>query len=144
MKFETVGQFLVALEEGQLFDENNMKYVLNMNNAVHGLVVERYDERGAYCGFNTLLSIHKVGLAHTFTRQTPGLEDKGLVWCWGGDMVAKEVHFYDKENDSVFGPFGERNYGEFTNYEVIPKNEETGLWGAPFEWANEAVKKLED
>lgn len=142
LKFNTVGQFLVALEEGPLYDENGAKYVINKNSPIQGLTVDRCDERRCHYMFNTLLSIHKIGLTHTFTRQEP-IPDKALVWCWGGDMIGKEVHFYDQKTDNVFGPFGNRYHGGFDNYEVIEPNKQ-GLYEHPFDWANEAKKKLED
>lgn len=141
-KFKTVGQFLVALEEGPLYC-NKHKYELTEN----GVMV-----RITECGIDTCDSSLKSTLTaikglinHASFTRNPLLQDKCLIWCWDdGDNFTKTVRFYDGENNRTFSPSsGKRNFSWFENYEVIEPNEQ-GVYEEPFAWANEAVKNLED
>lgn len=142
LKFKTVGQFLVALEESPLYCNKNCKFVLDDSmeeihiESILSSKVEHY---------STLGYIKSFVEEREFTRNPPP-QDKDLVWCWlDSALVGRNVRFYDKNNDSVFNTGGLRSCTKYDyNYEVIPKNPETGLWDAPFDWANEAVKHLED
>lgn len=143
LKFNTVGQFLVALEEGPLFDEEGLIYVLNEDEGClelsrSGRLVQKEYSLSGIWHSSIDCDKHK-----RFTRQKT-IPDKALVWCWGGTMVVKQICFYDKKNNGVFDPLGNRDFGKkYTNYQVIEPNEQ-GLYEYPFEWANKAVKKLED
>lgn len=144
LKFETVGQFLVALEEGHLFNEEGLMYVLNEDEGCleisrSGKLVQKEYSLSGIWHSSINYDKHK-----RFTRQKP-IPDKALVWCWdNGDNFTKTVRFYDGENNRTFSPSsGKRNFSWFENYEVIEPNEQ-GVYEEPFAWANEAVKKLED
>lgn len=150
MKFEKLSQFISALEEGPLYDEDGVKYVLHLDDEIyHNLKVRMYDREENCVDYSAVLSYtQKIGLTHTFTRKPlpKKPQDKYLVWCCDDDdNFMKTVRFYDDENNRTFKPSdGKRKGAPYDNYEVIPKNPDTGLWDAPFEWANEAVKELED
>lgn len=145
LKFKTVGQFLVALEESPLFDENGIKYILRESTMTDHLGIEEYRNSECLGGNTSLTTAQKNATSHTFTRK-PLPQDKDLIFWWSHDDVSKrEVRFYNAKAKGVFGYDGTRGkWATERNIEVIPKNPETGLWDAPFAWANEAVKELED
>lgn len=137
LKFNTVGQFLVALEEGPLFDkEGYMTVFVNQCE----VVVEHAEKTVSHFCMRPLLDVIKD---KEFTRQKP-IPDKALVWCWdNADIACRAVRFYSAEDGCVFHLYGHRNGSSYDHYEVIEPNEQ-GLYEASFEWANEAKKKLED
>lgn len=146
LEFKSVGLFLAALEEGALYDGNGNKYKLGSSSLSDYLAVEKYDINGRRIGYYDILtSIHGIGLFRTFTRK-PLPQDKDLViCCTDKDRFGKVIRFYDAENTATFrSTDGKRDGAWFNNYEVIPKNPETGLWDHPFTWANDAVKKLKN
>lgn len=143
LKFETVGQFLVALEEGPLYDENCIRYVLEgVPTKVDALAVVEYSLENRCIRCNTgLLSAQENSIAHTFTRSRP-TQDKDLVWCWDNHYkTCRSVYFYDAKNMRVFDVHGNRNGTAYSNYQIIEPNKQ-GLYEHPFDWANEAKKKL--
>lgn len=143
LKFNTVGQFLVALEEGHLFNEEGLMYVLNEDEGCleisrSGKLVQKEYSLSGIWHSSINYDKHK-----RFTRQKP-IPDKALVWCWdNADIAYRAVRFYSAEDGCVFHLYGHRNGSSYDHYEVIEPNEQ-GLYEHPFDWANEAVKKLEN
>lgn len=140
LKFETVGQFLVALEEGPLYGMDDKKYTLS-DKSCKVIVV---DMTACYpFSVDTLEGVRDRIYESEFTRSRP-LQDKDLVWCWDNHYkTCRSVYFYDAKNMRVFDVHGKRNGPAYSNYQIIEPNEQ-GLYEEPFSWANEAKKKLED
>lgn len=140
LKFETVGQFLVALEEGPLYCNKGCRFILdNHANEIH--VEDLNTPKTMHC--NTIWWMKEFTKEREFTRQKP-IPDKALVWCWDDDCIAfRAARFYDAKNNCIFTLHGQRDGSNYSNYEVIEPNER-GIYEEPFTWANEAVKKLED
>lgn len=138
LKFKTLGEFFTDLEEGPLYDGDNCEVQLKKTH-----IVITYPS-GNIGTFATLKDITDYKDSTKFTKNPPP-QDKDLVWCWDDSMVScRNIRFFNKPH-SVFNSDGSRSScGTYENFEVIPKNPETGLWDSPFEWANKAVKKLED
>lgn len=138
LKFKTLGEFFTALEKGPLYDEDNCKVELERY-----CMVKEYSN-GNKDTWQSLKGMVDYMVNAEFTRK-PLPRDKDLVWCWDDSMVScRNIRFFNKPH-SVFNSDGSRSScGTYENFEVIPKNSETGLWDVPFEWANEAVKKLDD
>lgn len=138
LKFNTVGQFLVALEKGPLYcNEENSKLTFDDSE----VIVEdlKIRTRSSYRVMRSLVKLTEK----VFTRQKP-IPDKALVWCWdNADIACRAVRFYSAEDGCVFHLYGHRNGSSYDHYEVIEPNEQ-GIYEEPFAWANEAVKKLED
>lgn len=142
LNFKTVGQFLVALEEGPLYCNENFRFTFN---AEEDLVTMTSLKSGSRRHYSKMPLIKEFIEKREFARKQPP-QDKDLVWCCTDkDRFGKAIRFYDAENTATFrSTDGKRDGAWFSNYEVIPKNLETGLWDAPFDWANEAVKHLGD
>lgn len=139
LKFNTVGQFLVALEESPLYNQEGYMVALVNGSEV---VVEHAEKTVSHFCMRPLLDVIKK---EEFTRQKP-IPDKALVWCWDDNMKCRDIRFYDKISECHFDIWGRRSNmcTQFEHYEAIPKNPETNLYDGAFSWANEAVKKLED
>lgn len=141
LNFKTVGQFLVALEEGPLYCSEKCKFTFNSVENI--VVVQSLINKDNKARHDHIQRLKFFVEGRTFTRK-PLPQDKDLVWCWDDKYkTCRCAYFYDAKNRRVFDFFGNRNGSSYDNYEVIPKNSK-GLWDAPFEWANEAVKHLED
>lgn len=142
LKFNSVGQLLIALEEGPLYDEKGLKYTLNKAelclelNRSSKLVQKECSLSGIW--HSSII----CGNRKYFTRQEP-IPDKSLVWCWYNDGVHRTVKFYDAEHECAFDLNGTRRGYKYDNYQVIEPNEQ-GVYEEPFAWANEAVEKLND
>lgn len=145
-KFKSVMGFLTVLEKGPLYDESGRKYTMerNTNVSLKVNVVPR-DNKEEPITIELLSTLEKHCLMCDFTPK-PIPQDKDLVMCWNDSIKFKKtINFFNKKGDGIFSSVsGKRTCYKPDNLEVIPKNPETGLWGAPFEWANEAVKKLQD
>lgn len=137
LKFKTVGQFLVALEESPLYDEKGYMTTLFNQSEV---IVEHAEKTVSHFCMRPLFDVIRD---KEFTRQKP-IPDKALVWCWDDDWkTRRDIRFYDNKNNHAFVTDGCRYGDKYDNYEVIESNEQ-GVYEHPFAWANEAVKKLED
>lgn len=140
LKFNTVGQFLVALEEGSLYGIDDKKYTLSDKSCK--VIVVDMTARHSF-SVDTLEGVRDRIYENKFTRSR-SIPDKALVWCWNdGWEVRRDIRFYNAKDGCVFHVYGHRDGSNYSNYEVIEPNEQ-GLYEHPFEWANEAKKKLED
>lgn len=141
--FETVGQFISALEEGPLFDESGVEYVINKEEFCLCLIRSNKLIQKDYSLSRIWFSTIDCNRLKYFTRQKP-ISDKDLVRCWDNGWDCKrDIRFYDAISGGTFSGSGPRNYSKYDHYEVIEPNSE-GIYEYPFEWANEAKKKLED
>ena len=137
LKIETVGQFLVALEEGPLYNEEGYMTALVNQSEV---VVEHAEKTVSHFCMRPLFDVIRD---KEFTRQKP-IPDKALVWCWDDDWkTRRDIRFYDATNERTFSVKGDRNGSRYNNVEVIEPNKH-GVYEEPFAWANEAKKQLED
>lgn len=137
LKFNTVGQFLVALEEGPLYNKKGYMTALVNGSEV---VVEHAEKTVSHFCMRPLFDVMKD---KEFTRQKP-IPDKALVWCWDNGWDCKrDIRFYDAISGGTFSASGPRDYSKYDHYQVIEPDKQ-GIYEEPFAWANEAVEKLED
>lgn len=143
LKFKTVGQFLVALEEGPLYSQDSSRFTFDNSWCEVVVVNTNFDRSLPVVKYSDMRALSKQIKAEEFTRQKP-IPDKALVWCWDNtDIAYRPVRFYNAKDECVFHIHGYRDGASYDHYEVIEPNSE-GIYEAPFEWANEAKKKLED
>ena len=119
LKFKTVGQFLVALEEGPLYCGERDKFVINTTGDI---ITVKSLQTGSEANYSSFLSFVEFMKEREFTRK-PLPQDKDLVWCWDNDhKFCRVACFYSAKYDRVFtGVEGLCHGASYDNYEVIPK-----------------------
>lgn len=142
LKFKTAGQFLVALEEAPLYCNKNCKFTLDI---AENIVEAENLNSSNKVSYGALVALKGFAKEREFTRKRLPQDKDLVICCTAKNRFEKVICFYDAKNSATFrSADGSRDGFCFSNYEVIPKNPETGLWDAPFDWANDALKKLED
>jgi hypothetical protein len=106
---------------------------------IHGAIYNKETKEWSLASFTEPGRFSTAGPGKTdivFEEWIP--QDKELVWCWNDSMkFGRVLRFYDAKNNCVFdSDYGKRNELFWSNY-------------APYvgeypEWAEEALKELED